>query len=114
MRGYNKDFEYNFVIMKRTIGQNNEIQYAIIQKIKALRIEHNISQTVLSEILGISSGQVGNIESSRFPHKYTLKQIYSFCSYIDYPVENIFLSEADLKSFNKCEQLIKKIIEYDG
>lgn len=93
--------------------QNTEAQINVIQRIKELRIEHNISQIALSDILGISSGQVGSIESPRFQHKYTLKQIKKFCSYINFPFEQIFLTEAEIKLPNYPDLLIQKIIEYD-
>lgn len=92
--------------------QNSSYQDSIIQKIKTLRIERNISQNALSDILNISSGQVGNIESPRFQHKYTLKQIYVFCEFINYPIEQIFMSEEELSLNNNIEILIKKIIDY--
>lgn len=93
--------------------QNTEIQINIIQKIKRLRIERKISQITLSDILCISSGQVGSIESPRFQHKYTLKQIDKFCSFINYPFERIFLTEEELSQSNSTQLLIKRIIEYD-
>ena len=59
-------------------SMKNPIEEAIIMKIRKLRLERNISQMALSDILNVSDGQIGNIESSRFQHKYTLKQIYTF------------------------------------
>ena len=94
-------------------SQNSDIEEQIIQKIKKLRLERNISQSALGDILGISHGQVGNIESPRFQHKYTIKQIYTFCSFINYPFEQVFLSEKELSSKNHLKILIEKIINYD-
>ncbi len=94
--------------------KNTSIQETVIQRVKSLRINNNISQLQLGSILGISSGQVGNIESPRFQHKYTLKQIYLFCEHINYPFEKIFLTDDELKETdNQTNLLIKKIIEYD-
>ena len=93
---------------------NSETEILIIQKIKALRIERNISQLALSHILGVSDGQIGNIESPRFQHKYTLKQIYDFCKFIDYPFEKVFLTDDELDADNKTELLIERIISYEG
>lgn len=67
----------------------------------------------LSDILDVSDGQIGNIESPRFQHKYTLKQIYTFCTFIDYPFEKVFLSDEELASKNSIALLIKKIIQYE-
>ncbi len=94
-------------------SQNSEIEEQIIQKIKTLRTERNISQSAMGDILGISHGLVGNIESPRFQHKYTIKQIYTFCSFINYPFEKIFLSESELSSSDFLKILIEKIIDYD-
>lgn len=94
-------------------NQNSALQDEIIQKVKSLRTEHNISQLALSNLLEISSGQVGNIESPRFQHKYTLKQIYTFCIHIGYPIERIFLTEEEISAPNHIDLLIQKIIEYD-
>ena len=93
--------------------RNSDIQTQVIQKIRKLRIERGISQLSLSNILGVSDGQIGNIESPKYQHKYTLKQLYDFCSFIEYPFENLFLSEDELKSSNAINLLITKIIEYD-
>ena len=82
-------------------------------KIRELRLERNISQMALSDILNVSDGQIGNIESPRFQHKYTLKQIYTFCTFIDYPFEKVFLSDEELASKNSIALLIKKIIQYE-
>lgn len=94
-------------------SKKTEFQEQIIQRIKDLRFERGISQLALSNILDISDGQVGNIESPRFQHKYTLKQLYTFCTFIKYPFENLFLTEEELKSKNAIELLISKIIQYD-
>lgn len=93
--------------------KNTKIEEQVIQTIRKLRMERNISQLAMSNILGISDGQVGNIESPRYQHKYTLKQIYTFCSFIEYPFEKIFLSENEISSKNHINILIEKIIQYD-
>ena len=67
-----------------------EYQDAVIQTIKGIRMKHNFSQAKLGEILGISRGQVGNIETPNYSQKYTLKQINTICKYFDYPIEKLF------------------------
>ncbi len=94
-------------------SKNSEIQEQVIQTIKRLRTERGISQLALSNILGISDGQVGNIESPKYQHKYTLKQLYDFCSFVEYPFENLFLTQEELKSKDAIRILIDKIIKYD-
>lgn len=94
--------------------KNSKIEENIILKIRNLRMEHGLSQQGLSNVLGVSEGQIGNIESPRFQHKYTLKQIYKFCKFIEYPFERIFLTDDEMLSGNKTNLLIERIIEYEG
>ena len=83
--------------IKRMKSEKTEIQLHIINKIKVLRQKNNISQAQISEILNLNSlGQVGNIESPKFKHKYTLKQIYQLLKEFDYPIEKFFLSDDEL------------------
>jgi putative transcriptional regulator len=93
----------------------SEYQSEVILCIKKLRTDRNISQIQLSDILSISPGQIGNIESSKFPHKYTLKQIHEVCKYCNYPIESVFLSEdeTNLKKRDLIDLLISKLVEYD-
>ena len=76
---------------------NIDYQDKIIQTIKRIRIERDISQAKLSELLGISRGQVGNIENPNYPHKYTLKQIVNVCEKLDVPIEQIFIPDQKVK-----------------
>lgn len=94
----------------------NDLQNDIIHSIRELRNNDNLSQAGLGEILNISYGLVGNIESTNFSHKYTLKQLQIACKHFEYPFENLFLSEEEL-ALGKNEIvkiLINKIIEYNG
>ena len=47
-------------------------QQTIIAKLRRLREEKGYSQQKIGYILGLSNGQVGNIESTKQTHKYTL------------------------------------------
>lgn len=90
-------------------------QDRIIQTIKKLRIEEGISQSKISEILGISRGQVGNIESPVYPHKYTLKQIDTLCKALNYPIEKLFLPDTEISPVcsKVINDLIKSIVKYE-
>ena len=73
----------------------------------------NLSQKKIGDILGLSDGQVGNIESLNFAHKYALKQIYELCKVFNYPIEQLFLTTEDLAEGKEIiNQLIERIIEY--
>ncbi|MBP5496932.1 MAG: helix-turn-helix transcriptional regulator [Bacteroidales bacterium] len=86
-----------------------DYQDKIIQTIKKIRLEKNISQAKLSELLGISRGQIGNIENPNYPHKYTLKQIVAICKHLDYPIEKIFIPEMVIA--HDCSMAINALME---
>lgn len=97
--------------------KKTDYQLRIINILKELRQNQNMTQALVSDLLGINSyGQIGNIESPKFPHKYTLKQISVLCREFNYPIESVFLNEEELKldknELVKC--LIEKLVEYDG
>jgi len=97
-------------------SEKTDFQLMIINKLKDLRQASNLSQAEISDILELSSiGQIGNIESLRFKHKYTLKQIYQLTVYFNYPFEKIFLTEAELEKTTSevINNLVIKLIEYD-
>lgn len=89
--------------------ENIEYQDKIIQTIKRIRVERDISQAKLSEMLGISRGQVGNIENPNYPHKYTLKQIVNVCEKLDVPIEQIFIPDQKVKP--ECSEVIKGLVD---
>lgn len=88
---------------------NAEYQDRVIQTIKKIRLENNISQSKLSELLGISRGQIGNIENPNYTHKYTLKQIVTICKHLDYPIEKIFIPEKNIAP--ECSTVINTLME---
>ena len=97
------------------MAENIDYQDKIIQRIKKLREDNGISQAKLSEILGISRGQVSNIENPHYSHKYTLKQIDTICKHLDYPIEKIFLPNVKIAA--ECSEavdvVISSIIKYE-
>lgn len=97
------------------MAENIDYQDKVVQTIKKIRLQKNISQAKLSEILGISRGQIGNIENPNYSHKYTLKQIVTICKFIDYPIEKIFIPEMTIapECSNAINALMESIIRYE-
>lgn len=85
-------------------------QIEVINRIKKIRIEHGLSQMQLANILNVSNGQIGNIESSKYSHKYTLAQLFSLSKYFRINITDFFLPNTNGITI---EQVIEKIIEYD-
>jgi transcriptional regulator with XRE-family HTH domain len=92
----------------------SEFQMEIINQIRKLREQRGYSQVSIAALLGISNGQMGNIESLRCKHKYTLAQIFQICTEFKYPIEHLFLSEEDYrKNTDIINLLISKIVRYE-
>ncbi len=91
----------------------SEYQNYIINKIRRLREERQYSQENIAILLGLSNGHIGNIESPKKTHKYTLNQIFKICKEFNYPIEQIFLEEEDYRAnIDIISNIIKKIILY--
>ncbi len=65
-------------------------------------------------LLGISNGHIGNIESFKSNHKYTLNQILKICKEFRYPIEHIFLTDDDYNAnIDIVSNVIEKIAKYE-
>ncbi len=97
------------------MAETIDYQDRVVQTIKKIRIQKNISQAKLSEILGISRGQIGNIENPNYTHKYTLKQIVTICKHLDYPIEKIFIPDITIapECSNAINALMESVIRYE-
>ncbi len=95
--------------------KKSEYQLQIIFKIKQERESRGLGQKNIANILGISEGHVGNIESSKFPQKYTLKQLDILCRYFKMPTEQLFIPDDVYiqKDINITTLLVEKIVEYE-
>ena len=92
----------------------SQYQVEIIDRIRRLRHDNQYSQAELATLLGISRGQIGCIESHRYPHKYSLHQIYTICQEFKFRIEHLFLTDADYQNGNNIiDTLIIKIIKYE-
>ncbi len=88
-----------------------EYQSKIIDKLRRLREEQNHSQASVARMLEISPGQLGNIESIKRGHKYTLKQIYSLSEIFGVTIEQIFSDGEQIKG-GDVNAVINQIIKY--
>ena len=91
-----------------------EYQNNIINKIRKLREERQCSQEDIAALLGISNGHIGNIESVKSDHKYTLNQILRICRDFKFPIEQLFLEDEDYNSsIDIVSKVIEKIVQYE-
>lgn len=54
---------------------NSKIDLYVIDQVKAMREEKNLSQADLAFELGVSVGFIGQVESHRYPAHYNLKHL---------------------------------------
>ena len=86
-----------------------EYQFEVISRLKKLREDKNITQASLAKLLEISPGQLGNIESIKQEHKFTLAQILKICDELNVSIENMFLPEQEDA---KIREVIEAIVRY--
>lgn len=92
----------------------SDYQNYIIHRIRLLREERGYTQGKIANIIGISNGQMGNIESLKTSHKYTVAQIQQICKEFKIPIEQIFLDDDDFsKDMDIINLLIDKIVKYE-
>ena len=89
-----------------------EYQQQVINKIKALREKHGITQLAISKLLGISPGQMGNIDSIRQPHKYTIKQLLTICDALGIGIEEVLFSTNAKSMTYSVRDVVTAIIKY--
>lgn len=89
-------------------------QLEIINRVRKLREANQYSQSQLATYLGLSDGQIGNIESLKYPQKYTLSQLYRICKLFNTNIEHLFINNKELsQNTENIDLLIKKIIQYE-
>ncbi len=84
-------------------------QYEVISRLKKLREEKNYTQASIAKLLEISPGQLGNIESIKQEHKFTLAQILKICDELNISIESIFLPDQEEA---KTREVIQAIVKY--
>lgn len=58
-----------------------KIEWYVIDKVKDLRESKNMSQAVIADVIGVSNGFIGKVESKSYTNKYNLNHINSFAKY---------------------------------
>jgi transcriptional regulator with XRE-family HTH domain len=61
----------------------SKIDQFVINKVRDLRIEKNISQADLANELGMSVGFIGKVESMKYPSHYNLKHLNQLAKILD-------------------------------
>ena len=113
MRVKKKLFLYKFVqLCNKKKTMKTAFQNDVVFRIRALREKNGYSQLRIAQLLGLSSGQIGNIETPKQPHKYTLAQLEVLCREFNMPIEQLFCSSQEEARKISIKDLVHKIIEY--
>lgn len=89
-----------------------DYQQQVINRIKLIRESKGFSQLAFSKLLEISPGQMGNIDSCKQPHKYTLKQILRICDFLEITIEEVFFADNEKCEMFSTRDVINAIIKY--
>lgn len=89
-----------------------DYQQQVINRIKLIRESKGFSQLAFSKLLDISPGQMGNIDSCKQPHKYTLKQILRICDFLEITLEEVFFADNEKCEVFSTRDVINAIIKY--
>jgi transcriptional regulator with XRE-family HTH domain len=88
------------------------IQNDVIFRLRKLREARGYSQAKVAALLCISSGQIGNIESPKHSHKYTLAQLETLSEEFNVPIESLFFDPEERHGPITIKEFIHRIIEY--
>ena len=89
-----------------------DYQLQVINRIKALRQQHNISQKGIADMLDISSGEVGNIESLKYKNKYTLPQLIKISKAFKVPIASLLYEiPPDNVSVDEVMEVVVRYLE---
>ncbi len=80
----------------------SEIEMFVISKIREKRILFEFSQSYMAELLGVSSGFIGKVESPKYSTKYNLNHLFKLAIIFDCsPQEFLPNKEEMLNEFKK-------------
>lgn len=68
----------------------SEIDLFVIRKIKTKRLELGISQRGIADILEVSAGFIGQVESKKYDVKYSVHQLYLIAKEFECSVADFF------------------------
>ena len=89
-----------------------DYQQKVINRIKGFREERGVTQLAFAKLLDISPGQMGNIESYKQPHKYTVRQIVAVCESLGIDIENVLFSDGERSDGCSVADVVNAIIRY--
>lgn len=87
-----------------------DFQNEVVNRIRELRLGRGLSQIDLANIIDVSNGQIGNIESPKFRHKYTLKHLHLIATVFDTNMAYLLTGSHQVVD---TDTIIQLLIKYD-
>ena len=92
-----------------------DYQIEVINRVRTLRMKRECSQQQMAQLLGITNGSVGNIESLHYGNKYTLRQLSKIAKHFGVPIESFFMATHDEAiTLHECIDRICEYMEGEG
>lgn len=99
-------------LCKKRTKMKSDYQQQVINRIRVLRESKGVTQLALANMLGISPGQMGNIDSCKQPHKYTIKQIMTICDTLGIGIEYVLFPDDQSSKVYSVRDVVYAIIRY--
>ncbi len=70
-----------YISSRKNTNMKTKIEWYVIDKVKDLRESKNMSQALLADVIGVSNGFIGKVESKSYTNKYNLNHINLLAKY---------------------------------
>ena len=70
------------------------IELHVIERVRQIRTQQKVSQSMLGFGIGVSSGFIGQVESQKFPTKYNLNHLNEIAKFLNCSISDFFPKES--------------------
>lgn len=69
------------------------IELYVIERVREIRTQQKISQSMLGYGIGVTSGFIGQVESPKYPTKYNLNHLNEIAKFLNCSISDFFPKE---------------------
>ena len=92
--------------------KKTDIQIQVINRIKKIRLSQDVSQREFANMLDITAGEIGNIESLKYKNKYTLRQLVAISNKMNIPIIDLLYDDDEKDNVEGINDILKRIVFY--
>jgi len=93
-------------------NKKTDIQIQVINRIKKIRLSQDVSQREFANMLDITAGEIGNIESLKYKNKYTLRQLVAISNKMNIPIIDLLYDDDEKDNVEGINDILKRIVFY--